>query len=205
LRKRFNIYFGESEFGKFQTRKEVENMKLYQCLESAQNGNSESLIDLIKKFDLSFKKYARKLSYPEAETDLIIEFIILIQKVDLKKFDKNNEGGIIMYLYTSIKNKHIELSKRYIRENRNVVFIPDIYQSKLFESNSTTFNESSLVFFDLISKLTSSQKEVLILKFHYGYSDSEISERMNISRQAVNRTKNRALETLRSQLAPERR
>ncbi|MCT4661947.1 MAG: hypothetical protein N4A40_08815, partial [Tissierellales bacterium] len=64
-------------------------MKLYQCLESAQNGNSESLIDLIKKFDLSFKKYARKLSYPEAETDLIIEFIILIQKVDLKKFDKN--------------------------------------------------------------------------------------------------------------------
>jgi RNA polymerase sigma factor (sigma-70 family) len=180
-------------------------MELYQCLESAQNGNSESLIALIRKFDLSFKKYARKLSYPEAETDLIIEFIILIQKVDLKKFDKNNEGGIIMYLYTSIRNKHIELSKRYIRENKNIVFIPDIYQSKLFESNSTTFNESSLVFFDLISKLTSSQKEVLILKFHYGYSDSEISERMNISRQAVNRTKNRALETLRSQLAPERR
>lgn len=57
--------------------------------------------------------------------------------------------------------------------------------------------ETKIELIQLIKPLTTTQKEVLYLKYFYGYSDSEISDKLHITRQAVNRTKNRALEELR--------
>ncbi|KAA8666397.1 sigma factor-like helix-turn-helix DNA-binding protein [Clostridium sp. HV4-5-A1G] len=43
-----------------------------------------------------------------------------------------------------------------------------------------------------------STKKVIIKKFFYGFTDTEIGKQLSISRQAVNRLKNRALERLRN-------
>lgn len=50
----------------------------------------------------------------------------------------------------------------------------------------------------LIDSLTKQQKYVIAMKFIYGLSENEIAEILKISRQAVNRTKNRALQKLKT-------
>ncbi|MGE5632228.1 MAG: sigma factor-like helix-turn-helix DNA-binding protein [Caulobacteraceae bacterium] len=45
----------------------------------------------------------------------------------------------------------------------------------------------------MLKSLSSLQKEIIRKRFLQGYSDSEIAQIFHISRQAVNRTKNRAL------------
>ena len=49
-----------------------------------------------------------------------------------------------------------------------------------------------------LNDLSEKQRFVIIQKYIIGFSDVEIAERMNISRQAVNRLINRALENLRN-------
>ena len=49
---------------------------------------------------------------------------------------------------------------------------------------------------DMLNCLSQKQKLIMIYKYIYGYSDIEISMLLNISRQAVNRLKNRAITTL---------
>lgn len=45
-------------------------------------------------------------------------------------------------------------------------------------------------------QLPSEQKEILVLKYYYGYIEQEIGDKMHISRQAVNKQKNQALKKL---------
>lgn len=58
-------------------------------------------------------------------------------------------------------------------------------------------HESKIFVEDLISYLPSLQRRIIKEKFLYGYSYKKIGDRLNISRQAVNGIKNRALNNLR--------
>ena len=62
-------------------------------------------------------------------------------------------------------------------------------------------SESSLTLRDGIKLLNERQRESLILKYIYGYSDAEIAERLGITRQAVNRLERRGLEILKEYLS----
>lgn len=178
-------------------------MNLYKCLKKAQTKDSDSIIALIKKFELTLRKFARRLKYPEAETDLIIDFIVTIQKIDLNRFSEKDEGNLVMYIHRSIKNKCIDLYRKNIKNNQNLVFVPEVHVLK--DSSYSNSAESDLIFYDLLSDLTPLQKSVIIMRYHRGYTDDEISKKMGISRQAVGKTRKRAIEALRSQLSPERR
>ena len=48
------------------------------------------------------------------------------------------------------------------------------------------------------SFLTKLQKQILIAEYVYGYFDVELSRKLHTTRQAVNRTKNRAIDMLRN-------
>ncbi len=60
---------------------------------------------------------------------------------------------------------------------------------------------NSIFIKDLLSQVTELQKNILILKFIQNYSETEISNILDVSRQSVNRAKNRALVTLRKYLS----
>lgn len=49
----------------------------------------------------------------------------------------------------------------------------------------------------LLQSLSKNQRYIITMKFMYHLSDKDIAKRLGISRQAVNRTKNRALNNLR--------
>ena len=48
----------------------------------------------------------------------------------------------------------------------------------------------------MLTGLTALQRKVLVIRYLYGYSDAEIADQLHISRQAVNRAKNRAVAVL---------
>ncbi|WP_461614011.1 sigma factor-like helix-turn-helix DNA-binding protein [Clostridium sp. Marseille-QA1073] len=51
---------------------------------------------------------------------------------------------------------------------------------------------------DILNQVTKLQRKILILKFIKNYSETEIASILKISRQSVNRDKNRALVTLKN-------
>ena len=53
-----------------------------------------------------------------------------------------------------------------------------------------------MLLYDMFKNLTKKERQVIEYKFLVGKSDSEIGEMLNISRQAINKTKNRALNKL---------
>ncbi|MCY6355391.1 RNA polymerase sigma factor [Clostridium sp. ZS2-4] len=169
---------------------------LYEIIENIQNGDTEKILDIINKFKPLIKKFSRKLIYEEAETDLTISFIEMIQTMNLNNFTSENEGKIINYINSVIRNKHIDLFRKYVlRRTEEVELNLDILID--YTNNSI---EDSILIEDLLNRLPKIQKTVLKEKFIKDHSDIEISQKLNISRQAVNKTKNRALKTLRNYL-----
>ncbi len=57
--------------------------------------------------------------------------------------------------------------------------------------------ERRILIYDLLSRLSKKQREIIVLEYFYGYKDREIGNKLNVSRQAVNKQKNSALKKLR--------
>ncbi|GIM32241.1 hypothetical protein PAGU1678_15110 [Paraclostridium bifermentans subsp. muricolitidis] len=71
----------------------------------------------------------------------------------------------------------------------------NVLENKKVENNLDMF-----FFKELIKSLTPKEQEVLTYKYTFNYSDIEISDLFNISRQSVNKTKTRALNKLKLKL-----
>lgn len=163
-------------------------MDLYNLLVSSKKGNELSKYNIIKDFERTIKKLSRQLKYEEAETDLIIELIKLINRINLENFKDASQQQIASYIHIHLKNRTCNLARKnkekYLLESDNIEMQ---YSVKLqsFEDN--------IVLLMLIDLLSEKQKQVITLEFIYGYSEMDISNILHISRQAVNKTKNRAL------------
>src|SRR3712207_9039776 len=72
------------------------------------------MLHLIEKFRPLINKYARKLNYDGADSDLIISFICIIKAIPIKTNPNLKETKqIVGYISNSIRYKYIELSKKY--------------------------------------------------------------------------------------------
>ena len=67
----------------------------------------------------------------------------------------------------------------------------------LFQESSCEEIETKILLRNALNSLSDLQRNILIKRYFKDYSDEQIACTLNISRQAVNRTKNRALEKLR--------
>lgn len=153
--------------------------------------SQEIILIKIKKFEPIIKKYSRKLNYDGAETDLIITLMKILNKLPNNK----NEKIITSYIAKSIKNEYIKLSKKNQLITQNEIF---------FEiepvGDSNLDMETIIDIKNALKILTTNQRRVIKLKMYYGYSDAEIAAKLNITRQAVNKTKKAALKKIRAYL-----
>ncbi|MCI6667221.1 MAG: sigma-70 family RNA polymerase sigma factor [Romboutsia timonensis] len=153
-----------------------------------QNGNKDNIYDILIIFDNILNKYSRLLDNEDTKQDLIIFLIGLFDKIPIYKF--NNERQILSYISKSIKYEYIRLSKINSRKLSNEVYINE--DTEIYYN----FDSSDLEFLDLINILNESEKNILKLFFVENFSISEISKLMNVSRQAINQNKNRAIKKL---------
>lgn len=163
---------------------------LLNLVSKAQNGNETAMLSIIIRFEPLIKKLSRELNYEEAQTDLIIFIIELTRKIPRDKFNNNDEGQLVNYIHKSLTNRKFYLFRKYVKGTPEKIPLDETRigcESMIDKLDDKIFLE------ELLRKLSTLQKQILTLKYLYGYSNIEIANKLNISRQAVNQAKNRAM------------
>ena len=154
----------------------------------------EPLYDLFKRLIML---YSKKLYYDDAAGELTLFFIELLYSIDLSKFHNDDSVSLKKYIAVAIKNRYIALS---VNKERYGKVSNKLYDN--LEGYLPNFEEHFSLL-ESINVLSDKQRQIVIYKYIYGYSDFEIAVLLGISRQAVNRLKNRALKCLREFFAEE--
>ena len=168
-------------------------MRLYSLLEGAQKKDKQSTADILSHFYPTIKKLGNGLHYEEAETDVIIVFLELINSMDIEKFYKADDEQISSYIHKHLRNRSFNLFRRY-----KAKYTPytQINYDILSDPNTPDLDNKLLISM-LLKSLVPLQREVIIRKYIYGFSDSETAKQLGVTRQAINKAKNRALNNLR--------
>ena len=164
--------------------------------------DAKAMEEIIDSFALMVKKYSYWLNDEDGRQEFILTLIEVVQTIPLRMFsgyDRITYSNILAYIEQSMKNKLSALRKR---QSRRQAHETDEYDDEFDYGLHGDFS-SSLILRDRLrtamNKLTRQQQEVVWLRF-LGYNDVEIGKRLGISRQAVNRVKNRAADTIRARL-----
>lgn len=167
----------------------------------AQRGNQNCMLDLIRTFQQLLHKYAYKLHYEDAFSDLVISLIEVIYKIKIEDFSETGDGALVNYITESINHTYFKLSKRANILSSKEQHVSDLTESQQFYmENAPAPEEEHLSKFKLMlsgCNLTNAEKEVIIKFFFWETSVSQIAKEMKVSRQNVNQIKNRAIKKLR--------
>nr|WP_256440336.1 sigma-70 family RNA polymerase sigma factor [Sedimentibacter sp. zth1] len=118
-----------------------------------------------------------------------------MKKIDVSKVTKYSQGELVNYVYKSLKNHTYNLIKHKAR--KNIVESCMEFEMPYYDY----YQEIELdTFYSYITKLTNMQKKIIIGLFVYGYTISELSKILNISRQAINQNKLRALRIIKQKV-----
>lgn len=164
----------------------------------SQTGDSGATLTLINKFDPLLRKYAWKLCYDDAYSDLLFDFLELLHHIRLDRMRDPSEGFLVSYICTSIRNSYI---KRLIALKRLRNFIPysAFSGSELYDveaASATVDPYFNLEMTGIDQLLTESELSIVKMIYLLGYTVTETAGIYGISRQAVNQTKKRALQKL---------
>lgn len=158
--------------------------------------NSQSKIALEKilvKMQPLVKKYSRRMYFIEKEDANQELNLAIIEAINhIKKYD--NEAMCLTYLQKAVIHKYCYLCK----QNINSSFLKKRECEEIFENIPyiENFNNSELSvdIQEFLKNRSDNQKQIIEYIIFYGLSDSEISLKMHISRQYVNRIKKKLLE-----------
>lgn len=133
-----------------------------------------------KRFSRLIKYYAKKLKSDTAEADLWSFLWLLLGRDKKPPNDK--------YIAVCLRNEYIKIYKN----TPNYCSLD--FEVAVFDSDRDTKIDLEIA----LKKLTKKERETIKMFYYYGYSIEEIGKSQNVSRQSVNKTKNRALEKLRN-------
>ena len=162
------------------------------------DGNDQSLVSIIDRMEPLLKKYARALYYFEYE-DMHQELIIALIEAVKRIQTLDNEGKVMRYIINGVKNRFLELYRKQTIQKQEINYedIEDI-------SNKTEGNEpfKDIEFYIDIGMISVLQKKTIKSKIaeyiiYNEATDSEIAEKLHISRQYVNRCKKEIFNELR--------
>lgn len=152
------------------------------------NNNIKRLEELYLYFEKTISNLSKSMPYDEGHTDLIIEFIKLINSDKLNNCinSAHLEGAIII----ALKYRKLDLIRKNNKKIVECALNDELINEKSF------YNNSNLSVYDLFENLTNNQKEIMELSFIYNYSDAEIARLKNKSRQSIGQTKKRSIKIL---------
>ena len=175
-------------------------MNISDLIAESQNGNNDATLLLIEKFKPLLKKYAYKLYYEDAYYDLLVDFIDMIHDINLDHIYDKGEGKMVVYIYKSINSSFIK-RLTVIKKLHNCILYSDLSENQLYYVNIISSINDEYFMNELPSiSLFLTKTEFLIINMIYcsGYTVAEIASVFDISRQAVNQMKRRALNKLKT-------
>lgn len=172
-------------------------MSLYKCVEKCQSKDSFAMLELIDKFKPLIKKYSRQFFYENIESDLVIALLQTSQNLPLEKFDPENEGALVNYFSTVVRNSYIDAVKKSKQHLGRILLFEKSDLDNFEGTDPIKTVEDAIEINLLLENLSPLQKEVIIDVFVYEKSEVEIAKKRHITKQAVSNTKARALKKLR--------
>jgi RNA polymerase sigma factor (sigma-70 family) len=173
---------------------------IFELIDIVQKGNKDKVINLLIIFQNQIKSYSKKAHSEDIEQDLYVFLIHLIYTISLDKMRSIDDKTLMSYISRSIKFYFYKcFKKQYILSNNELTFINEInYENMTCISEDKTF--SDLEFISLLKDLTDKKQNVIIQKYKYGFSTSEIAKKSNVSVQAVYKLEKNALKKLKKLL-----
>lgn len=153
--------------------------------------SKKTLAEILSYFKDIICNISKKLDYEEANTNVTIELIVILKKINLSNCE--NDTATKAKIIHSLLNRRTDLFRKYVLKAHK--------ELQLNLEILTTYNyndDSNLIVEDLIKSLSEKQRQLIRLSFINQYSDVEISKVMHITRQAVGQLKKRTLNILRT-------
>ncbi len=166
-------------------------LKLYQLILKAKKKDAIALDTIIQVFSKQMNAYSRRLDQEDTLQDLTIFLIELIAKLCLDKEYLKNDKILLAYISKSLKHRYFKLAKKSATKIFKEVDLQETLQIPYHDNT-----EQEFFMHDLFMHLNSKEKDILTMIYIYGFSVKEISFINNVTRQAINQTKNRALHKL---------
>lgn len=169
----------------------MENLSL--LIEAAQK-KSENMIILMDHFTPLIRRLAHRLpyEYQDAEQDMRLSFLEIVNRMKLEQMRCLEDKYLLGYIKNAMTNRYINLlyASTKQKEPKSLIDYRDVEVEE-----GVGFNDQ-IELLSLLRTLPKIQKDVLYFRYFYGYSDIEIAQKLHITRQAVNKIKNRALKEL---------
>ena len=164
--------------------------------ETAQKNDQKELQAIITRFEPLLQKYARHLEYEDGKSDLIIFMIKFVKLVNLNKFEV--DAQLVAYLGVSAKHEFYRLVNKYRKRLYSEQPTEHNDLERLQQNANIDTNGDFTLDISCSERFTKKEQSVLYLHYVLDYSIAEIAAMHNISRQAVNQLKNRALRKIKS-------
>ncbi len=156
--------------------KKTVTMLLLEC-----NNNTNDMKELIERFEPLINSYSKKSGWKIETEDmksiLIIKLITLAKEMQVSDY----EGENVKFIAVCLKNHFLDVIRKINRLESNEERLRDISE------DVTTIDEEDLIFEDLIKGLNEQKQEIIRLKFKEMYTDKEIAQKLNVSRQSINK------------------
>ncbi|OUQ15267.1 RNA polymerase sigma factor [Lachnoclostridium sp. An138] len=149
--------------------------------------DKEKFEELLIKMEPLINKYVRLL-YKEDKEDVYGELVLALWESVLKISYCENDGQIINFICRALKNRYYELyrnSKKRCEHEINST--DDIYFVKESSKDLTDALIISEDLYKIINTYKGQKKKIIVMMLALNLSDSEIAERLKLSRQYINR------------------
>ncbi|MBY6889336.1 hypothetical protein HYH68_16210 [Clostridium botulinum] len=166
------------------------DLEIYKLILDVRNNKKEAL-------DSIFNIFANKINdrISQTYTDELHSFLCeLIIKLPLE--DLLEKESLINYILSSIKKKKYHLYKK----NYEIISLEDDYDI-LNRLSIYDLKYERLLYTYIISSLDIEEKNIIILYYIYGYTQSEIGSMMGITKQAICQKKTKILTRLRNKFS----
>ena len=175
---------------------EMENRMLKNLILSFRGGEIKAFPVIYEEFKKMINFYSRKIGDEDSGQELMMFLIETLYGIELERFISDSNDNLKRYIAVALRNKYIALSKANVRD---LTMLLDLYEKDAIYN----YSDDEILLRDMLGSLSEKQRKIIIYKYIYGYSDLEISKILCISRQAVNRLKNRGFDIIRENFALE--
>ena len=169
----------------------------------AKNNDNDAMLDIICRFEPLIRKYARLLNYDNdnCHSDLIEKLITLVKVgLDTKNLRSDNDGAVVNYIHSALKNQYILLAKANQKiENNETVYDTETLEDKLERDTQCIYTDTEPEITLDICKNILTEREFIYIKLIVidGYTAESVAKKSGVTKQAVNQCKRRGLMKLR--------
>lgn len=175
---------------------------IYEKVALAQDGNEPAMLSLIQQFSPLLKKYAYLLRTEDSFHELQADFIELIMTLKLASLRSHNDGTLVNYINSVVRNRYILRSKQNQADSQ-ILHWEDFDEAvqRKHEPQCPLLDEAESFFQSIpLGALNKKEQDVIIKVYLYHYSVAEIARLWGTTRQAVNQLKQRALKKLEKEI-----